>query len=174
MSTTGDFNFELSYALRRLSDLIESRVLWQESGLVYRQSVYIEVLILLRDICAKLNLLNYRISFTDDVKIRPSEKINDVTDVITKFRDSVCHLDTHKKYYDNKGFSFIELRGKQVYQLEPRLSSKYEDDIAFIMGEDVLYLKRHIERVFDEIKIILRSYLGTTLFNFALRIRSSS
>src|SRR5687767_8160871 len=121
MTKSKDFQFEIVYVLRRLSALIESRVLWEEESVVYRQSVYIEVLILLRDLLAKTEVLGHRITFTDNVKIRPAHRINDITDLITKFRDAVCHVDSFKKYYNNRGFAFIELRGKQIYEYEETL-----------------------------------------------------
>jgi hypothetical protein len=83
-------------------------------------------------------------------------------------------MDTFRKYQGEKAFSFIELRGKQTYEHEPSIHSKYEDDIAYIMGGNILYLKRHLERVFDELKIVYKKYLGENLYNFALRINNSS
>lgn len=174
MQKSDNFNFEIIVGLRRLNDLIESKILWEDLSIIYRQSVYIEILIVMRDLLKKMEKLNSRITFAEDVKIRANDKICDVTDLIIKFRNAACHINSPKKFYEDKVFAFIELRGKKANEYDTRIFSEYDDDIAFVMGQDVLYLKRHIERVFSDIKAFMKDYLGEITYNFALRLSQGS
>ena len=150
---------------------MSSGILWADDNPVYRMSVFTEVLIHLKDLCIKANDLGKRLTSTQDVVIRTEKpKIQDVTDLISNFRDAACHMDTFRKHCGEKAFSFVEIRGKGVYRQYPDIQSEYEDDIAFIMGENILYLKRHIEKSFDDLKPIFKESIGTNFFNFAIQL----
>lgn len=83
-------------------------------------------------------------------------------------------MDTFRKNFGDKAFSFIELKGKKVYEFENTLFSAYEDDIGYIMGENILYLKRHIERVFLELKDAFKNVLTPSLYEFAFKTTDGS
>jgi hypothetical protein len=115
-----------------------------------------------------------RLTFTDDVIIQEDQKIFDITDLISNFRDGYCHIDTYRKKHRNKAYSFIELRGNNKLQFDSTIAGKYEDDIAYVLGGNLLYLKRHIERVYSELHVVFRDIVGQNIMNFALRTRHGS
>lgn len=162
-----NFKFEIICSLRRLHPLFESKILWEPEDTLFRQSVYIEVLIRLNDLLEKSKKIEKRISFVDDIKV--GDKISDITDLIKVFRDCVCHMDTDKRKFGERSYAFVELRGKTQYKYDSTIECLYEDEIAFIMGGNVLYLKRHIERTFVELKQIYAHFLGQVVFNFSIK-----
>ena len=149
---------DIESSIKRLNEIFHSKILWQNPEIIYKNSVLIEALILLKDLTKKSEkYFDNRINFTDD--IIKNKFVNDITDLIGLFRDCMCHVDSFKKIVDEveniKGMtiSFCEIQGKgNLININGFiLGSKYDDDIAFIMGGNVLYLKRHIERVYLEL-----------------------
>ena len=163
------FSSESIYSIRRLNELLKSRILWTDDGLIYKPSVLTEVLIHLKDLMAKANTRGRRINFTDDIKLHDGLKINDITDLISNFRDVYCHINSSRKFKVKIAYSFIEIRGRRVYSLDKSIKSDYDDDIAYILGPCILYLKRHIERSFEEIKDVFNDLIGANALEFALR-----
>lgn len=166
MALSKSFRFEIVCSLRRLQPLIESRILWETPNNLFRESVYIEVLIRLNDLLQKSRILGKRISFTDDIKV--GGEVSDITDLVRVFRDCVCHMDTDKRKHGEKSYAFIELRGKKKYEHDETIECLYENEIAFIMGGNILYLQRHVERSFFELKQLYAYFLGQVLFNFSI------
>lgn len=146
---------EIQSSLNRTRDLIESKILWNTSGLIFKNSVLIEILINMKDLLIKSEKhLNKRISFTDDVVQDERLKIIDVTDLISNFRDAACHNDSFRRKFETTVLSFNEIAGKLVLMKigDVIIGNKYSDDIAFNMGINILYLKRHLERAFFEVE----------------------
>lgn len=148
--------------------MLESKILWSDKKEVYRISVYVEVLVHLKDLIEKAKLIGSRLNFSDDIKEDPILKIKDISDLIPNFRNAACHTNSYRKFDNEKSFSFIEIRGIGQLNGHPEVRCEYDDDIAFVMGKNVLYLKRHIERAFLELTEIFRNHFGNSLINFAL------
>jgi hypothetical protein len=148
---------EIRSGLERTKKLLDSKIMWSDPTLIFRQSVLIEILINLKDLLIKANKLGHRIAFTDDINPDPTLKITDVTDLIGNFRDAACHSDSYRRKAQESTLSFNEIRGKGILMQINNLTigSSYEDDIAFNMGQNILYMKRHIERAFNEVEAFL-------------------
>ncbi|MCB2300664.1 hypothetical protein [Clostridium tagluense] len=118
------------------------------------KSAFIELLICLRDLMYKVEKYSTRINFNDDVVA--NEKITDITDLIKFVRDALCHPDIPHHYLikDKIKASFNIAYGKcNIMSIgDIVISSDYADDICFSFGEEKIYLKRHIERAFNEAK----------------------
>jgi len=152
----GDRQFEVLCALVSANKLLNSKILWQSERPVYQDAVLTEVLVNL-NFCllhAKFNLKS-EIVFSDDIIIRT--EISNVTELIRFFRNAACHHESPNKYFEdinnpkhNKSI-FNTMFGKGIEQIDSRCESKYDDDVAFFCGINVLYLKRHIERAYDEV-----------------------
>ncbi len=117
-------------------------------------SVLIEILINLNDLLIKAKKNDKRITFNDDIIIDEKFKIYDITDLIKNFRDAACHIHSFRRKIDSNNVSFGKAFGKcnwgAINGVE--IKSKYDDDIAIIMGTNILYIKRHIYRVYSELK----------------------
>jgi hypothetical protein len=158
---TTEVEREFSSAINTVKRLLDSRILWNEgNGIppVYYNPVLTTILINMRDLLAKCEKhCGQRVDFKDDVLTDTPQKINDVTDLIVNFRDAACHNDSFKRKYGGSTLAFLT----QIRSIGPManvqgrpVGSRYSDDVAFIMGVNVLYLKRHLERAFQEIKNI--------------------
>jgi len=146
---------EIMSSLERTKELIDSRILWDTEKTIYQKSVFIELLILMKDLLKKTEIkLNKKVNFVDDILV--TKNIKDITDLIANFRDACCHVDSWRRKFKTHTFSYFILYGKckGIKIGKTLIESKYEDDIAFVMGGQILYLKRHIERAFNEIESI--------------------
>jgi len=154
---------DIESSINRTRKLIDSKILWHNEDLIFKQSVLIEILINLKDLLIKCEKhLDKRICFTDDVIKDEVLKINDITDLISNFRDAACHNDSFRRKIGSNVSSFNVAVGKFSFQInDTRLSSDYSDDIAFNMGRNILFLKRHIERAFREIEEHFNFYISS-------------
>lgn len=153
---------EIQSSLKRTRELLASGILCETPGPLFKRSVLIEVLINMKDLLIKSEKhLGKRVDFTDDVNEDDKLKIKDVTDLIANFRDASCHNDSFRRNFGGCVSSFNEMSGKgvilKVGDLE--IGSKYQDDLMFNMGNNILYLKRHIERAFNELEDNFKPYL---------------
>jgi len=144
--------------ISRIEELILCGIFDPENdGHLLQQSAFIELLIRLRDLIAKVEKYGERISFKEDVLV--NKYVHDISDLIKAVRDACCHIDSHNQHIDeNKNrASFLLARGKcnlmRIGNIE--LKAEYEDDVAVFYGDNRLYFKRHIIRAFNEIKIQL-------------------
>jgi len=153
---------EITVSINRTKELLDSKILWETKENKFKQSVLIEVLINLKDLLIKSDKhLGKRISCTDDIIPDDKLKIYDLTGLISNFRDASCHNDSFRRKYGSSVLSFNSLSGKGVLMQigDLVIESKYEDDIIYNMGTNVLYLKRHIEKAFIELEINFKPYL---------------
>lgn len=128
------------------------------------QSCLIEIIILLRDLLSKADKLRLRIDFDDDV-IKMSnpfysykgriKEIKDVTDVVTFFRDAMCHVDSRNRFLSpTVNFSFNVLYPKAKVTFTKTgivLENIYEDENAYYYGPQRIYINRHLKRAFMEV-----------------------
>ena len=153
--------------IREIEWIAGSGILGAGNDHPFRKALLIQTLINLRDLMAKCVKFATRVDFKDDViQSQPGDrrKVHDVTDLITFFRDALCHPEAdHPMLTPNIRLVLGTVRGKKDFtmfeigggSLDPPCD--YEDDIAFIFGLQRIYLKRHILRAFDEAKQLLIS-----------------
>ena len=127
---------------------------------VFQEAVFTEVMIKLHDLLQKLNLLEKRISFTDDVDT------GDITDLVSNIRNAVCHMDSgeHKlKGNQQIKFTFNIAYGRANIMSvgKKKLTSDYQDDICFFFGENRIYFNRHIWRCMQEAENKIKELYGT-------------
>jgi len=149
-------HFEIMCTLRSLNGLLQSQILWSSEKEIYRYAVFTEVLVHLNFLLVESNRqLGKRVSFTDDIKIH--DDIKDVTDLIRNFRNAACHIGSELRSFGDKNDPlgkksfFSDFHGKNRTGTEPSVETIYNDDVGFICGLDILYLKRHIERAYQEV-----------------------
>ncbi|MFA5947084.1 MAG: hypothetical protein WC813_03605 [Patescibacteria group bacterium] len=118
---------------------------------VFAEPSFVSIILKMHDLLQKLNALGHRVDFKDDVEN------GDITDLISKVRNAICHLDSPENLLDKDAqikFVFCMAYGKaNLVQIgEKCAQSEYEDDIAFFYGEHRVYLKRHIFKLVHETK----------------------
>ena len=122
---------------------------------------------ILTEILIKLNFLLFkssteygkRIDFRDDVDyihLKPKGKYeNDITGLIHFYRDAICHPDAISKpeTTDKKQYVYFYFQtGSAPFKRDGiKHLCKYQDDIAVIVGDNLLYIKRHVARAYDEV-----------------------
>ncbi len=146
---------DVESAIRRIDELLSCGIFCsQNSQNALFRAAFIELLIALRDLMYKTQVYSSRIAFDDDVK--KTEKIKDVSDLIKYVRDALCHPDSENHYIEagNIKATFNVAFGKAnlLKMGDFEQSSQYQDDICFFFGSQVIYLKRHIVRAFEEAK----------------------
>jgi hypothetical protein len=144
----------IEFDISRITELIESGIFSGENQFsVFQNAVFIEILILLRNLMFMSSKYSARISFTDDIKI--SDTVKDVDSLIKYVRDAVCHPESSNHFLPNPKtiatFNFMFgkasiISGNNVY------AGIYDDDVCVFFGEHGIYLKRHIIRAMNEAK----------------------
>ena len=153
--------FDTEHSINRIVEIIYAGLFDSSNKHIWRQSAFIELMILLRDILQKCEKYSTRVDFTDDVLI--NGYVKDVTDLITAIRDACCHIDSFKRNFDENGntgsHNIIYGKGIALNIDGLVLGSDYEDEIAYIYGKNRIYVRRHIIRAFEEAKLKLNEFL---------------
>lgn len=150
-------------SIREAQEIINSKVL--ESHNPFWNSSISRFLIIMRDLIKKSEkYLNKRIDFMDDVKI--DLDIKDVTDLITYYRNAVCHPEADNLTsfeIDNSkvetSFNVIFGKGNLLQIGSFTFDNEYEDDVAINFADKKLLLKRHLIRAFCELKLAFDPHL---------------
>lgn len=143
-----------------LSDLPEIYSGTSQHHRIVQKSVFIHLMILLRDLMFKSEKYSgKRVLFKDDIE--PFKNVKDVTDLIKYVRDALVHLDSDNHKIESIKISFGVCIGKGNFMQigEKLFASEYEDDIFFVFGESKIYLGRHIIRAYKEAKANLQPLL---------------
>ena len=146
----------------RLKELLELQIFTKQlkDRCPEFNSVVTEIFITMTDLLGEAERLGNRINFTDDVPIRSKPKIRDITDFIRHFRNGLSHTDSERRNFttDHNYLHLGIATGKGLYMKYKdeagktvALETKYDDDIALLMGRDAIYLKRQIYRVCKEL-----------------------
>jgi len=156
-------DFEILGCLKRTKSLLDSKILWSKKDEIFRFSIYLEILVHMHFLIKQADtVLGKRLIFNEDIKL--NDKIKDITDLMITFRNAACHNDSMLRYHGDKLHPFGQksyfgsVHGKGRYADDPQVESMYEDDVAFVVGTEILYLKRHIERAFEELLVIFRPF----------------
>lgn len=145
---------KLKFELGRCQKIFELNILQSEHVLC--QSALIEILIRLNYILQSLNKVGNRISWKDDVEVEGG----DITDLVNNMRNAACHSESYLNKIGNATIIFNKLVGYVPNAIkigDITIGSNYADDIAFNYGSYVIYLKRHIARLLDELTKILNT-----------------
>jgi hypothetical protein len=153
---------EIQLAIGRIDELLNSGIFEEKHHNIFLKSVFIELMILLRDLMSKSEIYASRICFDDDVRKKTynSKKrkitVNDITDLIKFVRDAICHPDSKNHFFDSGNikstFNIVFGKGIFLQAGDDQLFSKYDDDICFFFGDQGIYFNRHIIRSFKEAK----------------------
>lgn len=146
---------EIDTDISRITRILASNILGPgNEGHLLRQSSFVDLFVCLRDLTAKAKIHSSRISFTDDVMV--TRQVKDVTDLITFFRNALCYPDSSNNLLlqgrAKVTFSAMYGQGTAFSFGSTSLTSDYMDDTCFFIGEQKIYLKRHIIRAFEEAK----------------------
>jgi hypothetical protein len=133
-------------ALNSVRNIIETDFHRAEPRWV-REAAFALLMIYMKDALKILAHNGMRVSFADDV---PE---GDVTDLIAKMRNAICHIDTPLRRIGTMGtLSFCTAEGAVTLLETPELTlqNPYQDDIAFFYGEHRVLLRRHVHRAYEE------------------------
>jgi hypothetical protein len=124
------------------------------------------LIICVRDLVAKSEqLAKKRVAFTDDIYIRG--RVKDAASLIKFMRDAVCHIEIDHHLLDERknwlSMTYIRGKGTLVQSGDMRIGSDYQDEIAFVFGNQRVYLGRHLLRAFNEAVVNLQPYLEQNL-----------
>ena len=154
---------EIEGAIHRVNELLSCGIFSrQNSQNVLFRAAFIELLIALRDLMYKAEKHSSRIIFDEDVN--KTEKIKNVSDLIKYVRDALCHPDSDNHYIEvgniKATFNVVFGKGVLLKMGDFEQSSQYQDDICFFFGSQRIYLKRHVERAFEEAKVKLKPIIS--------------
>ena len=157
--------FDTKHNIERISTILSSDI-FDSKNIQHplRGSAFIELMICMRDLLSKTEKHAKRIDFCEDIVV--NSYVKDVTDAVTALRDACCHIDSFKRNFNVVGihgahgaFNSIAGKGTLMQIGDLKLTSDYDDDVAFFYGTNRLYLKRHIIRAFEEANLLLRDQL---------------
>lgn len=113
---------------------------------------FVLFIINLNDLAGRANALKKRISFTDHLD--PIDGINDVTDLISKVRNAVCHIRSPHNKFGEDTFKFTRILGYSPDAMETNagvMGCDFPDDTAIYHGPYRFYQRRHGQRALDEL-----------------------
>lgn len=161
---------DICSSIIRAEDLLNTGIFEETNrGNPLFRSAFIELLILVNDLMHKCKGINHKICFSEDITpfTHPTsarKNFSDVFDAIKHCRDAMCHIDADQHMLTAEGvkatFNTCYGKGTILQVNSTRLESKYDDDIAFQIGPQVLYMNRHIQRAFTDCKAILTPLLA--------------
>ncbi len=143
---------KLKFELDRCKEIFKLNIL--ESNHILCQSAFIEILIRLNYILQSLDGIGKRISWKEDIRAGST----DITELVNNIRNAACHSDSNLNKIGNAIFTFNRIVGCVPHTIKignTTIGSNYTDDIAFNYGDYIIYLKRHIKRLLDELTKIL-------------------
>lgn len=155
MNTPRD-QFEIEHDISRIKAILDTDIFAQENmSHPLIPSAFTELIICLNDLLQKSDdLAKSRVSFTDDIEI--TAKLKDITDLVSKVRNAVCHIPSGAHQIENTDliftFNVIYGEGTLAQFGAHSFRSEYTDEVCFFFGTNRIYLKRHIIRAFQEAK----------------------
>lgn len=114
-----------------------------------------QLFIHLHDLAQRARTIGRRLTFSHDVDL--VEGVNDVTDLISKLRNAVCHIRSPTRNLGEASFVFNRFSGyiPQAIQINDHIAGcDYPDDMALYYGSYRFYVRRHGYRALDELKAI--------------------
>jgi len=128
---------------------------WMQRGphaALKKNVVLTYILIMLRDAAGRAEKNGNRIVVTDDI---PNfQDIKDLTDLIVKARDTVCHYSSKNSNIGTGRVSIITYGRVSNHFNGVDIQGEYDDDISFWFGTLRVYLKRNLIRMADELQSV--------------------
>lgn len=143
----------LQFELERCQKICDSNILGTDHLLAL--SALIEILIRLDYILKCLDKAGRRVNFTDDVKN------GDISDLVNNMRNAACHSNSPLNKIGAGTLIFNTFKGycpNGIKIGDITLGCNYKDDIAFNFGGEIIYLKRHIHRLLQELPSLVTNY----------------
>lgn len=147
---------EIKSDIKRIKATLESNIFAPEnSGHPLLEASFTELIVCLNDLLQKAKDLGVPVTFSDDIV--KMDKVNDITDTVSKIRNAVCHISSPLRFHTKTeqqmiNISFVVLYGKVSFAKidEIEIRSDFADDVCFMYGAFKLYLNRHIIRAYVE------------------------
>ena len=140
----------LQFELGRCQKIYDTNILGTDETLAL--SALTEILIRLDYILKALDKAGSRVTFTEDIRS------GDISDLINNMRNAACHSDSCRNKIGSGTLIYNTFKGycpNSIKIGETILGSKYEDDIAFNFGSEIIYLERHIHRLLSELPALI-------------------
>ena len=158
-------SMEITMNIYRFRDIFKTGIMEDRRNILH-YSAFMEIIVILNDLLLKAKKQRMRIDFSDDI-IKMNDpfysyngkmkEIDDITDTVKFFRDSMCHIESKNRYISshiNLSFCIIAPCGHSSLkdnEKEILLDNPYQDDVAYYYGPQRLYIKRHIIRALNEV-----------------------
>ena len=161
MSSIVNQNDLIGNAIIRLNNIFNLKFIQDQTNIKspFYTSVIIETIILLNYLLEQADIKSVGLTFNTDIKEyigtgrQKSHSYNDITTLLYFFRNAICHPDAITRFetFDKNGVvSFFYQKGTESNSGITH-HCKFNDDIAILMGDHVLYVIRHIKRAYDEV-----------------------
>jgi|SRR3989344_3852598 len=144
--------------IRSIAQLIDTGVFNADVLNIFREPVFVSIILKFNNLLQKFSQLENRIVFKDDISVGDI----DITELIRRVRNAIGHLDSNENMLNDESqckFVFNVVSGKMqnAFVINGKsYGSDYEDDIAVFYGEYRIYLKRHIVKAFQESVVIAK------------------
>lgn len=140
-------------AKKRLQEILDSTVFNQLSASDSSwKPAFCEVIILLDNLLTHADQSGHRLDFTEEVGV--NGKVQDITSLVSWMRSFMPRtevaapdplLSNRLNWYHNAGAGYF---ANGLF-----FRSDYPDDTAFFLDDQRIYLKRHIQRSFQEVEL---------------------
>ena len=147
--------------IKKCIDLFNSGIFFDMKS-PFREAAFIQLMINLNDALQFLSQHNKRITFSDHIKKKNTDKIMDITDLVNTLRNASCHNKSNNRNIENSILSFCTFYGKMPNAIKIGdiiLGCDFEDDIVYAYGENLIYIHRHVRRLLELIPNECRSLL---------------
>ena len=141
--------------LKEVEELLEVRVFATPLLVPLREPVFVALVIKLNEVLQILDKRGRRVNFTEDVSL--ADDVKDVTDLISKVRNAVCHASSELNFVRDKNplffnFRYAEIKGEIRFTEEFAITNQYQDDLLILYGGYPIYFTRNLVRAFEEAK----------------------
>lgn len=112
-------------------------------------------LIHIHDLAQRAKAIGRTLTFNDDVDL--INGITNITDLISKLRNAVCHIRSPSRKFGEASFVFGRIVGYMPNGIKFENYTQgcnYPDDVALYYGEYRFYLRRHGTRAIAELRNI--------------------
>lgn len=150
-------DYDAANAIRKCESMLH--LLSQNHGEA-SEAFFTFLMINLSDLAQRASTMNRRVTFSEDVF--QVQEVKDVTDLITKLRNAVCHIRSPIRKIGDGIFTFNRFQGflpNAMLMNDVRYGCDYADDVALYYGSHRIYLRRHCQRAINELKVIFQTPL---------------
>jgi hypothetical protein len=147
-------DFDTAMAIETCQEMLEAL---QRQDVPWKQAAAFATyfLIHLNDLAQRARVLGKPLTFADDVDLVSG--IENVTDLISKMRNAICHIRSPSRNINEGTFVFNRVIGYMPNAIMCdgiSLGCNYADDVAVYYGQYRFYVRRHGQRAIDELRVI--------------------